>query len=100
MRAENGWLLQAPTASDFDGLMTWFSDAHSVDIWGVLRIRFPFTRSALLEDCQLDKTVAYCLRDPQGRMAAFGQVYERLGRAHLARLVSNPSMRRQGVGRR
>lgn len=100
MSTERGWVLQAPTVADFDELMTWFPDAHSVDIWGGPRMRFPFTRSGLLEDCQLDKAVAYCLRDPEGRMAAFGQVYERLGRAHLARLVSNPSMRRQGVGRR
>jgi ribosomal protein S18 acetylase RimI-like enzyme len=39
------------------------------------------------------KTVAH------GRLAAFGQAYERDGRGHLARLVSNPGLRRQGAGR-
>ena len=32
-------------------------------------------------------------------MAAFGQLTFRYGRSHLARLVVNPSMRGQGVGR-
>lgn len=33
-------------------------------------------------------------------MAAFGQIYERYDRAHLARLVTHPGMRRQGIGKR
>jgi ribosomal protein S18 acetylase RimI-like enzyme len=40
------------------------------------------------------------LRHRAGQLAAFGQSYERTGRGHLARLIVNPLLRRQGVGRR
>jgi ribosomal protein S18 acetylase RimI-like enzyme len=42
----------------------------------------------------------YALRDPDGRLAAFGQSYDRHGRGHLARLIANPDMRRRGAGSR
>ena len=42
---------------------------------------------------------SFSLQKAGGELAAFGQAYERDGRGHLARLVSNPAMRRQGAGR-
>ncbi len=43
---------------------------------------------------------SYTLRNPDGSFAAFGQSYERNGRGHLARLITNPALRRQGAGTR
>ena len=43
---------------------------------------------------------SFSLREPGGRLAAFGQVYDRDGRINLARLIVAPTMRGQGVGRR
>ena len=37
---------------------------------------------------------------PEDEFAAFGQISERHDRAHFARLVANPTLRGQGVGRR
>lgn len=97
---DDGWTLVPATDSDFDDVMSWFPDAHSVHIWGGPDFRFPFTRESFRTDCRADVMASYVLRDPDGRLAAFGQTYERDGRGHLARLVSNPALRRQGAGRR
>ena len=100
MLADDGWTLAVATDADFDEVMTWFPDAASVDRWGGPDFRFPFTRESFIEDCRIDVMDAYVLKSPDGRRAAFGQSYERTGRGHLARLVVNPAMRRQGAGKR
>jgi ribosomal protein S18 acetylase RimI-like enzyme len=97
---EDGWTLQAPNDSDIDELMAWFTDARSVDRWGGPRFRYPFMRKSFRTDCRLDEIASYSLRNPTGVMAAFGQRYDRDDRAHLARLVTHPDMRRQGIGER
>jgi ribosomal protein S18 acetylase RimI-like enzyme len=43
---------------------------------------------------------SFRLVDPSGSFTAFGQLYERFGRINLARLVVNPALRAQGVGKR
>ena len=98
--SDGGWTLRATTDQDVDELLSWFPDAASVDIWGGPGFRFPFTRNSFLEDSHWDMMRSFTLVDPDGRMAAFGQIYDRQGRGHLARLISNPEMRRQGAGRR
>ena len=79
--------------------MTWFPDAESVNIWGGPNFRFPFTGGTFREDCHLDLMQSWVLRNESGQLAAFGQAYERDGRGHLARLVSNPELRRRSAGR-
>ncbi len=96
----DNWRLLPPVGADIDELMGWFPDARSVDIWGGPDFRFLFSRDSFLEDCKLAHMHSYCLRDAKGEMAAFGQFYDRNGRVHLARLITNPNKRRQGVGRR
>ena len=98
--ADAGWTLGPASDADIDALMTWFPDAASVDIWGGPVFRYPFSPASFREDLHLDKMASWALRHPDGILAAFGQTYERYGRGHLARLVSNPAMRRQGAGRR
>ena len=96
---DDGWTLAPAVDSEYDEVMSWFPDAGSVDIWGGPNFRYPFTRQTFREDCQLDVMTSYMLRNGDGTLAAFGQSYEREGRGHLARLVSNPALRRQGAGR-
>lgn len=97
---ESEWVLGAATDADIDTVMTWFPDAESVRIWGGPNFRYPFTPTTFRNDCRLDLMDNYCLRGPHGELAAFGQSYERDGRGHLARLVSNPECRRSGAGKR
>ena len=97
---DSGWTLSPLLDAEIDEVMTWFPDAESVNIWGGPIFRFPFTGDTFREDCHLDSMQSWVLRDVNGQLAAFGQVYERYGRGHLARLVSNPDLRRQGAGRK
>lgn len=97
---DDGWTLAPAADSEFDDVMSWFPDAHSVDIWGGPNFRYPFTAETFREDCRVDVMASYALRNSAGELAAFGQSYERQGRGHLARLVSNPALRRQGAGRK
>jgi ribosomal protein S18 acetylase RimI-like enzyme len=96
--SRDNWLLAAAEPGDIDLVMTWFPNAQSVDIWGGPGFRFPFTRESFVEDCGIDSMETYVLRDPEGRLASFGQSYDRAGRGHLARLITNPDMRRRGAG--
>ena len=97
---DSGWTLAQAAGADFDEVMSWFPDAESVDRWGGPGFRYPFTRQSFLEDCRVDVMESYTLRNPDGLQAAFGQTYERTGRGHLARLIVNPLLRRQGAGKR
>jgi len=94
------WSLNVAHEADIDELMTWFPNSNAVDIWGGPKFRYPFDRRTFHEDCRWQEMPTYCLRDPGNEFAAFGQLASRYDRAHLARLVANPRMRGQGVGRK
>ena len=95
-----GWTLEPAGDAEFDQIMAWFPDGAAVDIWGGPRFRYPFTRETFVEDLRAATADSYALRNADKVLAAFGQSYERCGRGHLARLVVNPALRRQGAGRR
>lgn len=97
---QEGWRLVDAKDSDLDRLMNWFGDALAVKIWGGPKFRYPFTARSFRKDCHWGRMVAYRLDSPDGEFSAFGQMYERLGRINLARLVVHPESRGQGVGKR
>jgi len=80
-------------------LKTWFSDKQSVRQWGGPLFRHPFTHATFLKDMRWREVPAYSLLDDDNGMSGFGQYYEREGRCHLARLVIDPALRGQGIGR-
>ena len=92
------WEFERAALTDIDELMAWFPDSHSVDIWGGPSFRYPFDRESFHIDCRWQDFASYCLRNDE-ILAAFGQIGERYGRAHLARLVVNPALRGRGIGR-
>lgn len=95
-----GWTLAKTRSVEIDELMNWFPQAENIIVWGGPTFRFPFTRATFLEDIHWGRMASFSLKDRAATLAAFGQLYERDGRIHLARLVVNPSMRGQGVGKR
>ena len=97
---EEGWALVTPADEDIEIVMGWFPDAAAVDRWSGPRFRYPFTPATFRGDARIDAIPTYCLRDPAGGLAAFGQYYERYDRAHLARLITRPDRRREGIGER
>lgn len=97
---DGGWSLLEAVSSDVDALMEWFSSAEDIRVWGGPTFRFPFTRETFCEDIHWQKIASYCLRNPGGTRVAFGQLYDRNERIHLARLVVAPGSRGRGVGKR
>ncbi len=96
----NGWQLRDATSHDIDELLTWFPDFEAIKVWGGPRFRYPFTRETFLRDCHWGKMASFSLENPDGQLAAFGQLNERLNRIHMARLVVRPGHRGQGTGKR
>ena len=80
--------------------MTWFPDARSIDIWGGPKFRYPFSRRTFHTDCRWREFSSFCLRNDKGEFAAFGQLGSRFERIHLARLVTHPTLRGQGLGKK
>jgi len=97
---EDGWALATPRDVDIQELMSWFPTADSVDIWSGPRFRYPFTGTSFRDDCRIDDIQSFCLKNPDGVLVAFGQLYDRHDRAHLARLITRPNSRRKGIGQR
>jgi ribosomal protein S18 acetylase RimI-like enzyme len=96
----DGWALDRATSTDLASLRAWLDTADAVRTWGGPNFRYPYTTETFVEDCHWPEMDSFCLRDPDGRLAAFGQLYDRDGRINLARLIAKPSMRGRGVGRR
>ncbi len=94
------WSFESAVEADIDELMTWFPDAHAVDIWGGPRFRYPFDRESFHEDCRWQEYSSFCLRNSHGRFVAFGQLGKRYKRSHLARLIVSSELRGQGIGKR
>ena len=95
-----GWRLVEATEPDLDELMSWFGSQDETDIWAGPGFRFPFTKTTFRKDCHWGAMPGFRLNSPEGQFAAFGQMYRRYGRINLARLVVNPALRGQGVGKR
>ena len=95
-----GWRLVEAANGDLEQLMSWFGEPGEVNAWGGPGFRFPFTVDTFREDCRWGRMPSFRLNSPAGELAAFGQMYERYGRINLARLVVNPGMRGQGIGKR
>jgi ribosomal protein S18 acetylase RimI-like enzyme len=91
--------LRAVVDADRATLMRWFGDEAAVRIWGGPAFHFPYTEQSFRADSYWDSLAGFALCDDEGRMCAFGQLYEHLGRVHLARLVVDPERRGEGLGR-
>jgi ribosomal protein S18 acetylase RimI-like enzyme len=90
--------ISTATRDDAREVMTWFTDAESVMLWGSPFTRFPLREETFFTDTEWEEIASRVARDEEGHLVAFGQFYPKLGRCHLARLVVNPAFRRRGLG--
>lgn len=88
------------TDADLGRLEGWFESALAARRWGGPAIRYPFAPGRLREDIRFADIDSFALRNRSADLLAFGQVYERHGRIHLARLVVDPARRGSGLGHR
>lgn len=91
-------ILEIASDSDIPELMTWFGDARSTQEWGGWAFRYPFDATTFREDAQLSELDSFVARSESGALIAFGQIRDKYGRGHLARLAVAPGHRRQGHG--
>lgn len=97
---EEGWRLEPSALGDISELMDWFPSKEAVRAWGGPQFAYPFTRESFLEEIRWPRMKSFSLRSPDGALAAFGQLYRRKGRIHLARLAVVPDLRGRGIGKR
>jgi ribosomal protein S18 acetylase RimI-like enzyme len=94
--------LQQPTKQHLLQVMEWVRSPKVFNIWAGPGFRFPFTAESFIEDLKLDELETRVLIDPQldldNQVQAFGQIYQRLNRTHLGRLVVNPHSQGKGIG--
>lgn len=95
-----GWSLREATALQIEQLMTWFDTREATTLWGGPKFRFPFSIASFHEDCHWPEMRSFALSGPDGSFSAFGQIYDRNERIHLARVAVRPDLRGQGVGKR
>lgn len=79
-------------------LMTWFRSLGELQTWGGPEFRFPFTEMTFREDSKVRSLPTWALVEEDGKLAAFGQCYLRVGRCHFGRLAVSPSRRGRGYG--
>lgn len=85
--------------ADFNVLMDWFATKTKVRRWGGPEFEFPFTAATFRRDCHWPAMASYSLRDSEGDLLGFGQLYDRDGYINLARVGVRPGSRGQRVGR-
>jgi ribosomal protein S18 acetylase RimI-like enzyme len=85
------------TESQLYELMTWFASREQLDQWAGPNFRFPLVFASFVDDLRLSELDSISLIDAHNRFSAFGQVYCRVGRCHLGRLIVAPDFRGQGI---
>lgn len=96
--------LLEPNQSLIQVMMTWINDERELGAWAGPKFRYPFTLESFTEDLRLGELTSYCLLGPNiaapndaDDLLAFGQIYQRLDKCHLARLLVAPSQRGKGL---
>ena len=90
--------LRRAVEADVSELMNWFDSKESCQQWGGPKFEFPYTVNSFLRDIHWGQLDSYSMKEDTGAFLGFGQIYEKMGRVHLARLVINPASRAQGLG--
>ena len=90
--------LRRAVATDIAELMNWFDSVESCRQWGGPNFEFPYTEESFFRDIKWQQMDSYSLEQDPGELLGFGQIYAKLGRSHLARLVIHPANRAQGLG--
>lgn len=97
--ASQDYRLEPATEADLGALMGWFETERDVKIWGGPEFRYPCTRETFLHDTRWKEMATFALREPSGEMVGFGQLYDRIGRINLARLIVRSDQRGKGLGK-
>lgn len=90
--------LHPASVDDMLALRQHFSSLTEVQLWGGEGFNAPLTRSRFMQQLQLKDTESFVLEGQDGDVA-FGQLCDRFGKHHLARLLVFPQVRGRGFGK-
>ena len=91
--------IEQATAADLAEVSTWLSSADDCRTWAGPRVSYPLTPVQLAAEIMFCPDNAYCYKT-QGSLAGFGQLININDACyHLARIITNPAWRGQGVAR-
>lgn len=83
--------------ADMQQLRTWFNSADEQHSWGGDNFTYPCSELRFFEMLCRPGTQSFSLLDEQEQLIGFGQICDRFGCHHLARLVINPKQRGNGL---
>ena len=86
------------TDQDLVGVFRWFNSEKAVFYWAGPDITYPLQLKRFKTESKFANSYSYVLKKER-QLLAFGQIYSRLGRCHLGRLVVSPKHRGAGVGK-
>ena len=92
-------ILRQAKAEDLHIIMNWIRDEKSCRIWAGPGLRFPFVWDRLITDLGFFTYDTYVLADNKDNPVGLGQIIDRDGHQHLARILVNPDCRGLGYGR-
>ena len=85
--------------TELDTIMTWIGSAEHCHRWAGPGVTFPLVRQRLATEIGFSGANAFCGRSDAG-VLAFAQLIQKApGVYHLARVISHPGYRGQGLGR-
>jgi len=85
--------------ADLDVVASWITDPSECELWAGPRVSFPIDVPGLPAAIEWERSDSWSLV-VDGTLAAFGQlVPKQQRRVHVARLISSPRQRGQGLGR-
>ncbi len=91
--------LDQTTEAHIEEIKTWLPDRESCVVWGGPHMRYPFINKSFEEDIRWQELATYSLTNENHFLIGFGQLYEKLDRLHLARLIINPTQRGRSYGK-
>ena len=92
--------VRSAEASDLSTVLNWITSEHESLIWAGPKVWYPATPESAWSDMEASENNAYALVDAEAALIGFGQVLTRDSSVlHLARLIIDPELRGQGLGR-
>lgn len=92
--------LRIAEKSDLSTVLSWIASERESLMWAGPKVRYPAAAESAWSDMGASENNAYTLVDAEDTIVGFGQVFPRDDNLlHLARLIVDPGLRGQGIGR-